>query len=61
MGAMYNYGEGVKQDKFKAFELYTKACDRGYAQAAQPLGEPVRNPTDPEPHHVRANAIGSAT
>ena len=33
---------------------------RGHRQeAAQPLGEPVRNPTDPEPDHVRANPTGS--
>ena len=24
-------------------------------------GQPLRNPTDPEPDHVRANAVGSAT
>jgi len=33
---------------------------RGHRQeAAQPLGESVRNPTDPELDHVRTNFVGS--
>lgn len=26
---MYNYGKGVKQNYYKAKELYGKACDNG--------------------------------
>jgi TPR repeat protein len=29
LGWMYDNGEGVRQDKVKAVELYTKACDGG--------------------------------
>lgn len=35
---MYYFGEGVRQDKFKAVELYTKACDGGYALGCWSLG-----------------------
>jgi TPR repeat protein len=28
---MYTYGQGVKQDDFKAKELFGKACDGGDA------------------------------
>ena len=31
LGAMYFNGQGVKQDDFKAKELFGKACDRGHA------------------------------
>ena len=34
----YDDGEGVRQDKFKAVELYTKACDGGYAAGCSNLG-----------------------
>ena len=27
LGVLYDYGDVVKQDKFKAVELYTKACE----------------------------------
>ena len=35
---MYQYGQGVKQDYFKAFEWYQKAADQGYALAQYNLG-----------------------
>jgi uncharacterized protein len=38
LGFMYANGEGVKQDKFKAVELYTKACDGGNAGGCIILG-----------------------
>ena len=34
----YDKGEGVRQDKFKAVELYTKACDGGNADGCTNLG-----------------------
>ena len=34
----YDNGEGVRQDKFKAVELYTKACDGGSAEGCFNLG-----------------------
>ena len=34
----YDEGEGVRQDKFKAVELYTKACDGGDASGCLNLG-----------------------
>ena len=34
----YDNGEGVRQDKFKAVELYTKACDGGSAGGCLNLG-----------------------
>jgi len=35
---MYKNGEGVKQDYFKAAELYQKVCDGGYAEGCFKLG-----------------------
>ncbi len=37
-GDAYDFGLGVRQDKFKAFELYTKACDGGEAGGCFNLG-----------------------
>ena len=39
-GESYDHGDikGVKQDKFKAVELYTKACDGGRAGSCSNLG-----------------------
>ena len=34
----YDNGEGVRQDKFKAVELFTKACDGGSANGCLNLG-----------------------
>ena len=34
LGAMYSRGEGVIQDKPKAFELYKKAVEKNKAKAA---------------------------
>ena len=34
----YDEGVGVRQDKFKAVELYTKACDGGNASGCLNLG-----------------------
>ena len=34
----YDDGDGVRQDKFKAVELYTKACDGGNANGCLNLG-----------------------
>jgi hypothetical protein len=34
LGVKYAEGEGVRQDKFKAVELYQKACDGGNAWVA---------------------------
>ena len=34
----YDNGEGVRQDKFKAVKLYTKACDGGSANGCSDLG-----------------------
>ena len=38
LGLMYDKGEGVKQDKFKAVELYKKACLGGIAGGCNDLG-----------------------
>ena len=38
LGYMYKYGEGVKQDNFKAAELYKKSCDGGDAIGCGSLG-----------------------
>lgn len=38
LGAMYDNGEGVKQDDFKAVKLYTKACDSGVIRGCHYLG-----------------------
>ena len=38
LGTAYYLGEGVRQDKFKAVELYTKACDGGDATGCYNLG-----------------------
>jgi len=38
MGVMYAKGEGVRQDKFKAVELHTKACNGGIANGCNNLG-----------------------
>ncbi|MDT8338473.1 MAG: tetratricopeptide repeat protein [Sulfurimonas sp.] len=38
LGAMYSNGTGVKQDNFKAVELYTKACDGGEVVGCGNLG-----------------------
>ncbi|MCF6244967.1 MAG: sel1 repeat family protein [Sulfurovum sp.] len=35
---LYDFGEGVEQDKLKAIELYTQACDLGYAGGCLVLG-----------------------
>ena len=34
----YDNGEGVRQDKFKAVELFTKACDGGNASGCFNMG-----------------------
>ena len=38
LGIQYDFGRGVRQDKFKAVELYTKACDGGNAIGCFNLG-----------------------
>ena len=38
LGLMYYKGRGVKQDDFKAKELYGKACDGGCAGGCYNLG-----------------------
>jgi hypothetical protein len=38
LGIMYGMGKGVQQDKFKAVELFTKACDGGFAGGCLSLG-----------------------
>jgi TPR repeat protein len=38
LGSMYLNGDGVRQDKFKAVELYTKACDGRNAGGCSNLG-----------------------
>ena len=38
LGVMYENGEGVKQDYFKAKEWYTKAAEQGDASAQYRLG-----------------------
>jgi hypothetical protein len=38
LGVMYEKGEGVQQDSFKAVELYTKVCDSGNAFGCYNLG-----------------------
>ncbi|HHO42486.1 MAG TPA: sel1 repeat family protein [Epsilonproteobacteria bacterium] len=35
---MYETGDGIKQDSFKAAELYQKACDGGNAWGCNNLG-----------------------
>jgi TPR repeat protein len=40
---MYDKGEGVRQDNFKAAELFTKACDGGDAQGCFNLGAMYNN------------------
>jgi TPR repeat protein len=38
LGLSYFLGEGIKQDYFKAFEVYKKSCDLGYADGCCALG-----------------------
>ena len=38
LGNMYNDGKGVRQDYYKAHELYKKACDMKYGGACNDLG-----------------------
>ena len=38
LGVMYSNGEGVRQDKFKAAELYQKGCDGAEAVSCYNLG-----------------------
>ena len=38
LGSMYNNGDGVKRDSFKAVKLYKKACDSGFANGCSHLG-----------------------
>lgn len=38
LGLMYNEGQGVRQDYYKAAELYKKACDMKYGAACNNLG-----------------------
>ena len=38
IGALYFEGNGVNEDKYKAFRLYEEAMDLGYYQAASNLG-----------------------
>jgi TPR repeat protein len=38
LGSKYYFGDGVKQDKQKAKQLYTKACDGGDANGCYNLG-----------------------
>ena len=38
IGSKTRLAEGVKQDKFKAVELYTKSCDGGEARGCFNLG-----------------------
>lgn len=38
LGKMYFYGEGVAEDKVKAFEWYRKAAEQGYANGQCSLG-----------------------
>jgi len=43
LGLMYYKGEGVRQDKVKAAELYTKACHGDYLPACNNLGLMYKN------------------
>ena len=36
LAVAYTYGDGVKDDNDKAFELYTLAAKQGHAEAVQP-------------------------
>lgn len=38
LGILYYYSKSARQDKFKAVELYTKACDVGIADGCTLLG-----------------------
>lgn len=38
LGAMYEQGQGVKQDKAKAASLYKKSCEHGHARACSDFG-----------------------
>ena len=40
---MYDKGQGVKQDYKKAFELYEKAANQGFAQAQLNVGTMYEN------------------
>lgn len=46
LGLCYSFGEGVKQDKRKAFELYSKAAEQGHAIAQFNLGTMLLNGQD---------------
>ena len=37
LGVCYYYGEGVNQDYSKAYALFTKAAEQGYAEAQDAL------------------------
>lgn len=43
LGVMYERGQGVKQDYFKAVEWYTKAAQQGKAEAQYNLGVMYEN------------------
>ena len=38
LGLMYQNGQGVTRDEFKAVSLYRKACDNGNARGCTDLG-----------------------
>jgi TPR repeat protein len=38
LGLMYEEGKGVKQDDFKAFKFYQKACDLNFSGGCSNLG-----------------------
>jgi len=37
LGVAYYYGKGVKKDKQKAFELFSKACEGGFMEGCKLL------------------------
>ncbi len=43
LGSMHDGGYGVKQNKFKAAELYKLACDNGNPTGCDMLGEKYQN------------------
>jgi hypothetical protein len=55
------FGESEKCGEDADMDRRVGLCARRHhPQAARPDRQPLRNPTDPEPHHVRANADKSA-
>ena len=43
IGGLYEYGYGVTQDYYEAFEWYKKAADQGNQEASNRIGRLVMN------------------